>query len=224
MSKITRITYILYACLAWYLFFNFLNWPLSSWSTLGLSTWIIDFTEKHPGYNGLISYFPATLVLAIMGLMYGTTTNRFKLGRWNKHWLWFFGAVSLVQMISFTLPEESFTTNYLNVSSFDIPAKLLLALVCAPIAEELLFRGFIPEIFSAIFGDKIGLWVGIIFSSILFGFIHRQYGIETQLSLVALGMILGYARIFSGGFLLPFSLHFIAGFIAVFGGYLQLIN
>jgi membrane protease YdiL (CAAX protease family) len=86
-----------------------------------------------------------------------------------------------------------------------VSGSLLLVVVTvllAPIGEELLFRGFLlPRLLA----QKGPVWaVGI--SALVFALLHPQYGLYMPVVLVY-GIVLGWARVRTGGLLAPILLH-----------------
>jgi membrane protease YdiL (CAAX protease family) len=61
----------------------------------------------------------------------------------------------------------------------------------APIAEELLFRGYL---YSQLKNTKLGIYGTIFLTSLLWTGLHAQYDIDILLSLFFLGLVLGYVR------------------------------
>ena len=71
-----------------------------------------------------------------------------------------------------------------------------------PIAEELMFRGFLLPRLAAHIGRTWALWG----SATLFASLHFKYGIFVVLILYG-GLVLGWARLRSGGLTSPVILH-----------------
>ena len=67
----------------------------------------------------------------------------------------------------------------------------LAAVVAAPIAEELFFRGLLLQMIWRYLGHA---WLAIVLSGAAFGFIHHQQP-QDVLPLVTMGVILGYVRV-----------------------------
>ncbi len=67
--------------------------------------------------------------------------------------------------LDFLLPE--------GLSTLDALAMLFLAGFAAPFAEELLFRGVIYTMFR----ERWAIWFSVVFSSLLFGFIHGNIAV-----------------------------------------------
>jgi len=92
------------------------------------------------------------------------------------------------------------TTDYLFLLLF-------VVVIAAPIFEELVFRGFI---FKGLKNSPLGITGTIVITSILFTLIHAgQYDITVLAILFPLAVILGLARLRSGGIYLPIYLHFV---------------
>ena len=97
----------------------------------------------------------------------------------------FFGMLSIFSYISFHNLSSP-------ISSIDIELLLIfLSLaVVTPIVEELLFRGFVFDLFSEIYSK----WTTIILSSILFGIAHILVSEYTVVGALLGGLIYGYVR------------------------------
>lgn len=217
-----RLSVVLFALLAYVLFKCLSNASVSIYFIFNLQNFIAHITRQYFSYYFVFSYAIIFIAMVVMGLMYNTGMNRMGLGKPGKNWFRLALIVVLIQVLSFLLPEQSFTTNFLNVSVTECIGKIVVALIMAPVAEEILFRGLIPEASRCVIGERYGLWVGIIFSAVLFAMSHTQYDLPTQASFILLSLVLGYARIKSDGLLLPMLLHSLAGAIAITGGYIQL--
>lgn len=95
------------------------------------------------------------------------------------------------------------STDYLILS-------FIAVVICAPIIEEIFFRGFLFKSWQA---SKLGVSGTIILTSILFTLIHTgQYDFSILAILFVFALILGFSRYQSGGIYLPIYLHFINNF------------
>lgn len=74
--------------------------------------------------------------------------------------------------------------------------------VVGPIAEEIVFRGFLLPRLAA----RIGPGWALAATSLMFGALHANYGIYAALTVV-MGWTLGWARLASGGLKAPIALH-----------------
>ncbi|MEX0658527.1 MAG: type II CAAX endopeptidase family protein [Egibacteraceae bacterium] len=89
------------------------------------------------------------------------------------------------------------------------PILVFSALVVAPIAEELFFRGFV---FPALV-KRVGLWAGIVLSALIFGFVHLNQtedllgGALLLARLVPLGMLFAWLYHWRGTLVIPIIVH-----------------
>ena len=67
----------------------------------------------------------------------------------------------------------------------------IVFIIGAPIAEELLFRGYL---YSQLINTKLGMYGTIIFTSLLWTGLHAQYDFDILISIFFLGLVLGYVR------------------------------
>lgn len=116
-------------------------------------------------------------------------------------------AVGLVEMLSPIFPPipPEFAEVFANMSDDSIPTwKVLIGIALLPaICEELAFRGFLLSGFS----NRGRVWVGVLFSSVCFGFIHL---IPIQVFYASvLGAVLGLLAVRSRSLLPPMLFHFI---------------
>ena len=82
-----------------------------------------------------------------------------------------------------TFLQIDFDTLLLVVLNF------LMVVICAPIVEELLFRGFL---FSQLRTTKLGIYGSIILTSLIWTSIHLQYDLLLLIPIFFLGLLLGY--------------------------------
>ncbi len=82
--------------------------------------------------------------------------------------------------LSLTLPEHPLA----------IAAGVCLVVVLAPLAEELLFRGWIYTALRWRFGFSVALWA----TAILFGIAHWESTHLYALAILPMGLVLGYVR------------------------------
>lgn len=77
-----------------------------------------------------------------------------------------------------------------------------LAVVLAPVAEELLFRGVVlPHL-----ARSLSPWTAIVVSSVLFGMLHVDHGV-LLIGPLSIGIVLGWARWRTGSIGVPILLH-----------------
>ena len=107
-------------------------------------------------------------------------------------------------------------TKYLT--EFESTSYLLLAIaviaILPGIGEELLFRGFLQNIFKRITkNDHVAIWI----AAILFSAIHFQfYGFIPRM---LLGALFGYLYVWSGNLLIPIVAHFLNNFLSLIALY-----
>ncbi len=127
--------------------------------------------------------------------------------------LWVLGLV-LINVVAeaaaryFGAPEvpQSMLQMYRN-SVLPVPIHLLVAvIIVGPLFEEVLFRGLLQTGWAAGFLRAPG---AVLVSSLSWAAIHFQYMDEPVwlITILALGLYLGYARIRTAGLLVPFLLH-----------------
>ena len=76
--------------------------------------------------------------------------------------------------------------------------------VTAPVAEEIIFRGFLMRSWSE---SRIGVAGAILLSSVIFTMIHIQYNVVTLATVLMLGLAFGVMRWRSGSTLLTMMMH-----------------
>ena len=93
---------------------------------------------------------------------------------------------------------------------------LMILVVCAPVFEELLFRGFLFRGIAA----KAGPAVAILLPSVLFASLHVQYKVAGVLYVLCLGLLFGAVRWRTGSTSITMLLHATVnflGFLEIFG-------
>lgn len=170
-----------------------------------------------PGFSAL---YPSELAAVFMHMavllpfsllawkLYAAHYPFLSLGRFSLRELWLpllaSGALALIYQ-QFAQPEPWMD----SLSSQPIQVKWMLfitACLCAPVSEEIIFRGFVLN--SSIGWGRSAKTAGIIITSLLFSAIHIQY--QTMASFVYLfifSAILCVVRINTRGLLLPIILH-----------------
>ena len=127
-----------------------------------------------------------------------------------------------VLVLALYLALESMLLEFFRVESGDFVAQmvgqrepfLILAIVLwAPLTEELLFRGYLFGVWRH---TAIGFWGTLLFTSLLFAFLHiQQYGLIPLVSVFCFGLLMGVAREKSGSVWLPIVLHGLANLVSV---------
>lgn len=133
--------------------------------------------------------------------------------------LWFgtFIVVNIItQFLLYLFPQNMQVVEGLNevlkIESSLVLNIIIIALFPA-ICEEILFRGFILSSFTQSKNKKSKL-LGVIFSGILFGFMHIDFIRVIPTSI--LGIALGYSAYKTGSIFIPMIIHFINNALAVF--------
>nr|WP_231390719.1 MULTISPECIES: CPBP family intramembrane glutamic endopeptidase [Pseudomonas] len=89
-----------------------------------------------------------------------------------------------------------------------------MVIVLAPLGEELAFRHFLLNLFP--FRKPLWAVVAIVVSALAFAAIHLQYTFRsTVVLLFILALMLAYARIRTGGLLVPMAMHACASTLAL---------
>ncbi len=84
------------------------------------------------------------------------------------------------------------------------PLFWLMAVVFAPLFEEILFRGFL---FEGFLRSQAGLGGALLFTSAFWAVLHIQYGIMEIAGIFVLGIIIGIARYRTGSLWSAFLMH-----------------
>ena len=99
------------------------------------------------------------------------------------------------------------------------PSKALLLItlvICAPVFEEFLFRGFLFRGIAA----KAGPLVAILLPSVIFASLHVQYTIWGMLYVLCLGLLFGAVRWRTGSISITMLLHATVNFV----GFLEILH
>lgn len=96
---------------------------------------------------------------------------------------------------------------------------LLMAVVFAPLWEELTFRGFLLSAFAQ---TRLGFWGAALICNLLWTALHAQYGTAGIVSVFASGLILSWLLWRTGSIWTPIIAHGIANLFAV--GFAYLFN
>jgi hypothetical protein len=92
---------------------------------------------------------------------------------------------------------------------------LITVVICAPVLEELLFRGFLFRGIAA----KAGPLVAILLPSVVFASLHYQYKVAGLLDVLCLSLLFGLVRWRTGSISITMLLHATVnffGFLKIF--------
>ena len=84
----------------------------------------------------------------------------------------------------------------------------------AGIGEELMFRGLIQEGLARWIGEPMGVWIGLVVASVLFGMLHPMNSAYILLA-TAMGFFLGGLWIATENLLVPITTHAVYDFLAI---------
>ncbi|MDE1170425.1 MAG: type II CAAX endopeptidase family protein [Verrucomicrobium sp.] len=123
----------------------------------------------------------------------------------------FSGAMgALFQAFHWKTPLEPAVDLFLGTHGWrQLVPVVLAALVLAPVAEEVFFRGFLQALFKARFaalGERRGAIAGGLLSALCFAALHAHA--LTFLPLAAIGLVLALVHEWSGSLLLCIAVHF----------------
>ncbi len=88
------------------------------------------------------------------------------------------------------------------------PLVFISGAIIAPIAEEIVFRGYMYKAFR----DRFKMWYAILLSAALFAVIHLEW--RAALSLFVIGIVLAYVYEKTGNIMAPITLHILNNAVA----------
>jgi membrane protease YdiL (CAAX protease family) len=92
------------------------------------------------------------------------------------------------------------------------PLLWIAVIVCAPIGEELFFRGFL---FKGWVQSPLGGWGTVIVTSLIWAAIHQQYNLYGIAIIFVAGLLLGYSRLQSGSIYPAIVMHALMNILAM---------
>jgi hypothetical protein len=103
----------------------------------------------------------------------------------------FTGLITLLILVVLGLPLENPQLDFLLPDDLSLPSAfvmLLLAGVAVPIAEELIFRGFLYNFLK----ERWGVWPGVFVSALIFGIIHANIAVGVTAFLLGILLAILY--------------------------------
>jgi uncharacterized protein len=92
-----------------------------------------------------------------------------------------------------------------------LPLLLVALVVCAPLIEETVFRGFLFRGYEASVVGPVG---AVLFTGVGFGMLHTQYDWTGIVAVKLMGIYLGWVRLQTGSTILTMILHAVASAVA----------
>ncbi|WP_157825354.1 CPBP family intramembrane glutamic endopeptidase [Rahnella sp. AA] len=191
----------------------FFLWYMISFA-IALFPWAKMLTET--GYDLVIFHLSEALLMGYLLMRYRRHGLDVNLGSPSRSMFIHFvlATLGLICVSQFFATQEPWVADYLKFSSTADMTLILTLLVIAPIGEEIVFRGFFLQAFL-LWGGKVAS-AGIVISAAFFTMIHWQYSDPvTFVSLFMIAVLLAYARIKSGGLMLPVILHMLLNSISL---------
>ena len=96
-------------------------------------------------------------------------------------------------------------------SSLVPPLMWFVLVVCAPLAEEILFRGFM---FEGLLRSRAGAAGAVVITSLLWSVVHLQYDLVEVGEVFLIGLLLGLVRLRTGSLCLTMLMHGVMNLIA----------
>ncbi|NER59039.1 CPBP family intramembrane metalloprotease [Pseudomonas sp. MAFF212428] len=180
----------------------------------------------------ILALFGAHLVAcAVIGGLYlwlrrnGPAGHAFKGANFSGKALWLgLSSVVVVYLLAYNYaalvaqPPEPFMLQFMSMlDSGSLVDRLLLVgmvIILAPVGEELAFRHFLFNLFP--FKQPLWALLAIVVTALAFASIHLQYTFKsTVVLLFVLALMLAYARLKTGGLLVPMAMHACASTLAL---------
>src|SRR5690606_5880807 len=102
-----------------------------------------------------------------------------------------FQGLGMLEVLFYTklFPEFMIKVFWNDGIEFDKANEIVLALVCAPLFEEIVFRGYLFGYLKR----RYTIFIALFFSSLAFGFLHVAYPLSTVVfGMVACGLYMRY--------------------------------
>ncbi len=130
--------------------------------------------------------------------------------RWAVAWLLFWPVLAV--MLALNLGYHAVVTDVLNLPMLESEIRAYpdlfwwwVVLICVQpaVVEEVFFRGFVLGVLRA----HLGVHASVMITALMFALAHIAVPLSMPV-LFVLGLGMGYARVASGGLLLPIAMHF----------------
>jgi hypothetical protein len=92
------------------------------------------------------------------------------------------------------------------------PLLWFAVVLCAPLAEEILFRGFL---FKGWLHSPLSGWGTVLLTSLVWATLHQQYDLHGIAIVFAAGLLFGYARLRSGSIYPALAMHVLMNLLAM---------
>jgi hypothetical protein len=132
-------------------------------------------------------------------------------------WLGLAGLIMLASYISAIVFDRPDVPEWLETAFVMVDYKYLFwfgLVICAPVLEEVLFRGYILR---AWLESKLHPSTAILLVSVLWALTHFQYDFYDMFWVFILGVLLAYSRVRSGSLYPAISIHCAWNFVAYIG-------
>jgi len=169
-----------------------------------------DYADLQMLATGM-SMLAAQLLLVVIVAAYGwrlsekwpLATSARTLGRWILYTVVFYAAGDAVMWLARGRVTDPFDVSLYRAMSQ--PAlQWIMAIAIAPVFEECLMRGFV---LPALASTRLRVWGAIAVTSALWAAAHVQYDALGMLTIAALGLLLGAARMRTGSIAVPIAMH-----------------
>jgi membrane protease YdiL (CAAX protease family) len=151
-----------------------IKWRGDNWGSIGLHT--SKLSGKDLLWGGLKAIL--ILILAIIGFV--------------------LGSIIMLNIVGSADAADMTQYNYMQDNLPMLLFSLAGAYVVSSFGEEVVYRGFLITRLQAIFGDsgKLAVFSALVFSSIIFGFAHFEWGATGIVQTIGMGFALGGAFLF----------------------------
>jgi membrane protease YdiL (CAAX protease family) len=219
MPSATSVPVVRAACRPWG-FWTTLGWfvlaAIACFTAMAVSFSVPMSAAALENFATIVGVFTATLVLAFAARRAGWRAAdyfAFARPRWRDilvafSWLVAFWLLLPVVTALFPSADQSevVTNEYRGAmgSATELAMYWIAAVVSAPIAEEIVFRGFLFRGWAA---SRLGTAGALMLSSLVFALIHMQYNWQGMAMVFGLGFLFGLMRWRFGTIVVPILMH-----------------